>query len=45
MKGFEGHAVTSKMQSYYSAIEVKTNADVLGRFDIKTFIKLTNTNI
>ncbi len=45
MKGFEGYVVTGKMNSYYAAIEVKTNEDVLSRFDIKTFIKLSNTNI
>ena len=45
MKGFEGYVVTGKMNSYYAAIEVKVNEDVLGRFDIKTFARLTNTNI
>ncbi len=45
MKGFENHVVTEKMNSYYAAIEVKINEDVLNRFDIKTFIKLSNTNI
>ena len=45
MKGFEGYVVTSKMNSYYAAIEIEVNEDVLGRFDIKTFARLTNTNI
>lgn len=45
MKDFDSYVVSNKMNSYYAAIEVKTNADVLSRFDIKTFIRLTNTNI
>lgn len=45
MKDFESYVVTEKMNSYYAAIEVKTNGDVLSRFDIKTFTKLSNTNI
>ena len=45
MKGFDSHVVNEKMKEYYAAIEVKTNADVLARFDIKTFAKLSNTNI
>lgn len=45
MKDFDSHVVTNKMKSYYAGIEVKTNAEVLGRFDIKTFARLSNTNV
>lgn len=45
MVNFDSYAVNDKMKSWYAVIEVKTNADVLSRFDIKEWKALTNTNV
>lgn len=45
MVDFDSYAVNDKMTSYYAAFDIKTNDDVLGRFDIKEWKALTNTNV
>lgn len=45
MVNFDSYAASDKMTSYYAAFDVKTNGDVLGRFDIRSVKALTNSNV